>query len=355
VTERTYSVGIVGCGGMGRSHAKQYQRHDRTDIVAAAELNADTRSEFAEEFDVPATYKDHSAMLADADLDVLSICTWHSTHAEIVVSAAEGGVDGIICEKPMATSLGEGEDMLTATDRNDVKLAVSTQRRFDPVHETARDLIGDGAIGTPRSVTAQKGGGVLNWGTHIVDITRYILGDPDYEWVMGQVERRTDRYERGLEVEDRCVGQVCFEDGTRMTYEGDMPVPDFDDVTIHISGTDGVMELELGSSVTVVSDGGTNEYAPTSELSDRAAFLAAFVEWLDGDRTDHRCSGPRSGRVVEILMALYESARIRGVVERPLQTRANPLKRMIESGDLPVEYPGKYDIRIPYESVRDEE
>lgn len=340
---------------MGRSHAIQYQRHDRTDVVAVADLDGDARSELADEFDVPGTYEDHTAMLADGGLDVVSICTWHSTHAEIAISAAEAGIDGIICEKPMATSLGESRDMLDAADRNDAKLAVSTQRRFDPVHETARDLIANGAIGTPRAVTAQKGGGLLNWGTHIVDITRYILGDPDYEWVMGQVERRTDRYERGLEVEDRCVGQICFEGGARMTYEGDMPGPDFDDVTIHFSGSDGVLELDLGSSITVVTESGTEEHTPSSDMSDRSAFLAAFVEWLDGDREDHRCSGPRAGVVVEVLMALYESARTGGVVEAPLHTRANPLKQMIETGDLPVEYPGRYDIRLPHGSVRDDE
>lgn len=51
-------------------------------------------------------------------------------------------------------------------------------------------------------------------------------------------------------------------------------------------------------------------------------------------------------------MALYESVRTNGVVFAPMRTRENPLERMVEDGDLPVEYPGAYDIRLPYASVR---
>ncbi|MFB6135328.1 MAG: Gfo/Idh/MocA family protein [Halobacteriaceae archaeon] len=350
-----YSVGVVGCGGMGRAHASAYREHDRTEVVAAADVSDETRAAFAEEFGVDRTYGDHAAMLAEADLDVVSVCTWHSTHAEIVVDAAEAGVAGVYCEKPMATSAGETADMLDAADRNGTKLTVGHQRRFDPVHETARDLIARGEIGEPRTVTGRQSGGLLNWGTHVIDMARFLLGDPGYEWVMGQVERRTDRHERALAIEDRCLGHVCFDDGTRLTYESDMPDPEVGDSTIQVSGTEGVLDVHLGSKVTVTNADGTTEHAPEAEAGNRARYLDAFVAWLDGDRDDHRCSGERAGGVMEVMMALYESARTRGVVEAPLETRANPLRVMIEEGDLPVEHPGAYDIRLPYASVRREE
>lgn len=352
MTRESYSIGIVGCGTMGRAHAHAYAQHDRTSIDAVSDLDRSARTALAEEYDVPDTYEDHAAMLAGNDLDVVSVCTLHSTHAKIVIDAAEAGVDGIFCEKPMATSLGETMDMQDAAERNGVKLTVGHQRRFDPVHETARDLVADGAIGTPRTVIGKQSSGLLNWGTHVIDMARYVLDDPDYEWILGQVERKTDRHERGIAIEDRCLGHVCFEDGTRLTYESDLPGPEIADPMIQVAGSGGTMDIDLGSSVSVTNSDGTTEYAPETERSKRTRYLEEFVEWLDGDRDDHRCSGERAGSVMEIMMAIYESARTQGVVESPLETRANPLHVMIEEGDLPVERPGAYDIRLPYSSVR---
>lgn len=353
MTRDTYDVGIVGCGSTGRAHARAYRDHDRTEIVAAAELTESTREEFLAEFDVPAGYESHADMLRAEDLDMVSVCTLHSTHAEISIDAAEAGVDGVCCEKPMATNLGETRDMLNAVERNDTKLTISHKRRFHPVHEKARELIAEGAIGEPRLVTGGHGGGLLNWGTHVIDLARFLLGDPDLAWVMGQVERRTDRYERGLAVEDRCIGQICFRDGTRMTYESDMPAPEIPGSPIQITGSAGTIDVDLDTAVTITDETGTRTYEPEPDFRDLyAPSLDAHVAWLDGEQSDHRCAAPEGHSVVEIMMGIYESARTRGVVEAPIRTRANPLAVMIEDGDLPVEKPGPYDIRIPYGSVR---
>jgi predicted dehydrogenase len=355
VTTDSYSVGIVGCGWMGRAHADAYRDHDQTTVVAAAATSASAREAFAADYEVESTYDDYAAMLADTDLDALSVCTWHETHARIVVDGAEAGVDGIVCEKPMATSLGEADDMLDAAERNDVKLTIAHQRRFDPVHERARTLVAEGAVGEPQVVTGRWHSGLLNLGCHVVDLARFVLGDPDYAWVSGQIERRTDRHEREVAIEDRAVGHVCFADGTRLTYESDMPGPDVGDGVMQIHGSGGVLDVDLGTSLTVTNADGVTEYAPDAETDSRARYLAAFVEWLDGARDDHRCSGVHGRDVIEVLMAMYESARTRRVVEPPLETRANPLHVMIEDGDLPVEAPGAYDIRLPYASVRSDQ
>lgn len=349
----TYRVGIVGCGGIGRAHAAVYRDLDRTTVAAAADLDSSTLAAFADRFDVDATYGEYADMLGSEDLDLVSICTWHSTHAEITIEAAEAGADGILCEKPMSTSVGETRDMIDAAERNDARLAVAHQRRFDPLNETARDLIADGAIGDPVTVTVGNDDGLLNFGSHMVDIARYLLGDPETDWVMGQVQRRTDRHERGEPIEDRCLGHVCFDDGVRLTYESDMPEPDLAGGCLRVTGTEGVLTLDFRSSVTVVNGEGASEYEPDSSASTRPALVRELVEWMDGERETHRCSGVQAGETMEILMGFYESVRTNGVVHAPVETRANPLKLMIEDGSLPVERPGKYDIRLPYASVLD--
>jgi predicted dehydrogenase len=353
MSESDVTVGIVGCGTMGQAHARTYRAHDRTNVVAAADFDEDALETFRTEHDIPSGYETHADMLAGEDLDLVSVCTLHSSHAGIVIDTAETGVEGIWCEKPLATSMGETRDILDAVDRNDVKLTVGHQRRFHPVHEKTRKLIAEGAIGEPQTVTGRRENGLLNWGTHIIDIVRFVLGDPAVEWVMGQVERQTDRHERGLAIEDRCLGHICFDDGTRLTYESDMPDPEIGESTIQIQGTRGSIDLDLCSSATVTNDSGTEVY--DSSLGNDgmwAAYLDTHLAWLDNERDGHRCDGDQAEQVMEAMMGIYESARTGGVVETPMQTRANPLECMIDDGDIPVEHPGAYDIRLPYGSVR---
>jgi len=348
----TYRVGVVGCGGMGHTHADVYRENDRTEVVAAADLNDTTLAAFAEKYGVEATYEDYAEMVAAEDIDLVSVCTWHSTHADITVAAAEAGAH-VFCEKPMSTSLGAAEAMIEAVERNDVKLTISHQRRFDPVHKKARELVADGVVGEPRVIETGNDGGLLNWGTHLVDMARYLLDDPDHEWAVGHLQRQTDRHERAQPIEDCCTGRVCFEDGARLTVETDMPGPGSRDGGLHVHCTEGTITVDLGTSVTVAGAGEQQEYAPESERSERAAYLDAMVEWMDGDREDHRCSGQRASQTMEILLSIYESVRRNEVIHAPLGTRANPLEVMVEDGDLPTEHPGHYDIRLPYTSVRD--
>src|SRR5262249_34546230 len=153
-------------------------------------------------FSLPRTYADAAEMLREESLDLVSVCLWHPLHAEYTILAAEHGPRAILCEKPMATCLREADAMIAACDRSGVKLAIGHQRRFNRSWTQARALLADDAIGDVSLVTVETGEGLLNCGTHVVDAVRYLLGDPAAEWVMGAVERRTDRWERSVRIED---------------------------------------------------------------------------------------------------------------------------------------------------------
>jgi len=69
---------------------------------------------------------------------------------------------------------------------------------------------------------------------------------------------------------------------------------------------------------------------------------------LDGKIETHRNNGRRASVAMELMMAIYESLRIKNVVMLPLKTRENPLDLMVEDGALPVIKPGRYDIRAAF-------
>jgi predicted dehydrogenase len=238
--------------------------------------------------------------------------------------------------------------MIESCMENGVKLAVAHQHRFNPVNTLARKLVADGLIGKPLLIHKRTEGGLLNNGSHLIDTARYWLSDIEAEWVMGQVERKTDRYERGTRTEDLCSGLVYFKGGTRLIVEVDTPTPlmageDFYDTFIF--GSEGTVRLsEEGVSLQNPGDKGWRVIDAASDTNE----FAELIDWIEGKRV-HRCNAGAIRGTMEIMMAIYESVRVRGLVRLPLVTEESPLEMMVNSNALPVEKPGKYDIRLPRE------
>ena len=341
-----YQVGVVGCGVIARHHGRAYQGLDNVEIVAAADISKESVEKYASEFSVKARYTDYHEMLEKEDLDIVSVCTWQGTHADVTITAAENGVKGIMCEKPMCVSLGEADAMIEACDKNGAKLVVCHAMRFDPVNIEARKQIKGGIIGQPTLITRRVGpdSGLLNWGTHVIDITRYVLSDPKTEWVIGQVQRKTDRYERRCRIEELCMGLVCFEGGARFVLEMDMPGPQLNKLLVY--GTEGILTTD-GGSLLYLNDKkeGWQKIEPAKES---ASQWTELIDWMEGKIEGHRTDGRQARHTMEIMMAIYESLRIKGLVHMPLETKESPLFMMIDDGTLPVEKPGKYDIRVPF-------
>ncbi len=343
----SYRVGIIGCGGMGRSHARVWGGREDTEVVAAADISEEAVARLAEEFSVPATYTDYEEMLKEEELDIVSIPTWQGARPAATIAAAQAGVKAILGEKPIADKLGGADDMIAACDENGVKLAIGHQRRFLPSPNEIRRLVADGAIGEPVLVhhIAKPNAGLLNTATHAIDSWRYYLSDPQTLWVIGQTSRTTDRWERRSVCEDLCMGLVCFAGGVRGIYEGDLPDPRIS--MPEVTGTKGKIALGKEGKVLLHQDvgGGWQEIEPQPVETDQYQEL---IDWIEGRVADHRGNARQARYTLEIMMAIFESLRIKNVVHMPLATRECPLDLMVADGTLPVLKEGRYDLRAPF-------
>lgn len=336
-----YRVGIIGCGGISSRHAKGFGGHPACTLVAGADINAANVEKLAGEYPFAGKYTDYHELLERERPDIVAICTWPGTHAEITAAAADRGVKGILCEKPMALNMGEVDAMIAACERTGTKLSIGHHARFERSNSTAREQILAGAIGQPTLLRARSDGGLLNNGSHAVDRMRYLLGDPGTEWVLGQVERRTDRWERAHPIEDLCSGLIAFAGGARGVLESDVPEAGAPG-GYYVYGTEGTLRAGRGTLQLLSAKGsGWQEV----ELQPTNTQHGEFIDWLEG-RGGNRTEARQTRAAMEILMAIYESARTKGLVTLPLQTQESPLRIMIDDGTLPVEKPGKYDIRL---------
>ena len=161
-------------------------------------------------------------MLWNARLDIVSVCTWHLLHPAPTIAAAQAEIKAVICEKPMAIGMKASDSMVSACQASRTKLIISNQRRFTPGWEKARQLIREGAIGTPLFVTNKVADGLTNWGSHSIDGSRFVLDNLKASWVIGSVERRTDRYERDTAVKDACMVLVQFDGDLQLFIQSDL-------------------------------------------------------------------------------------------------------------------------------------
>ena len=379
-----YRTAIIACGTIGRVHARGWQGvpGQPVEIGAIADTHPDALREFGEFFDVGPDhrYTDYREMLDHEHPDFVDVCSWQRQHAEMTIAAAARGPKAILCQKPMALSLGDADAMITACERNDVKLVIAFQRPHHATWLRARELIREGIIGRPIQVQIDDGGNILNTNSHNIRLALFLMDDPAVEWVTGAVERTTDVMERGIPCEDRCLGLAGCSNGATILIMGEqLGRGSIDGKRIRMGqgarviGTDGVMELWTGRPPTeqIPSDapmrmtegksanynyefgvvrylngtsGGWKEVeAPWHDCWSHQCQEA--VDWIEG-KVDDPISGYQNGRkVTEVMMALFESARKKQRIELPLKTKVNPLALMVENGDLPVEWPGQFERR----------
>jgi len=350
---KQYKAAIVGCGSIGQAHMQGYERLDNVDVVAVVDPLEPARKMYMDQYGIPSGYATVEEMLEKSEPDIVSVCVWHLLHDTVTAEVAIGpSVKGIICEKPMAIGMGRADAMVDVCEANDVKLAISHQRRFTPGWEKARELIENDAIGTPLRADLRVKEGLANWGTHSIDGARYILGDPIAEWVMGAVERRTNKYERNTAIEDACMGLIHFGGSLQFFIQSDLWDRDCDAGKFFIRGTEGMLHvtetvlkmfnaetqgwksIDLGLKEGDQAIGGNTNAAQTREL----------IEWIEGG-PESRGSGRIARDTVEVMMAMYQSARRNMVITLPLKEKEYPLELMINEGKLPLEDEERYDIR----------
>jgi predicted dehydrogenase len=342
-----YRVAIIGCGrqgprrggayGIAEAHARAYEAVGITKIVAAADVSEENLTIFCDNHNIPGRYLDYHEMLAKEKPDIVSICTWPQLHAEMAVAAANAGVKGILCEKPMALSLPDCDAMIAACEKNNTKLSIDHQRRLGEPFKVAKEIAYSGAIGDLYRVESYVGGStLLDWGTHWVDMMFFFLNETPVEWVAAQIDARGNESNWALPREDHTLMHVQFQNGVRGYMEIGVPVKDMK--PIRLVGTEGWVEMnQAGEGIPAVQarrKGDTEWYIPgvTGTIHGPDFFIRSvrdLVQAIEENRQSE-LSGRRARATTEVLLAAYESALRGGKVYLPLKSTDFPLYRLME-------------------------
>lgn len=219
------SIGVIGCGRIGRMHASMLAAEIRGfDLAAVADaVPAAAEGVAAATGSRVATIQD---LLADASVDTVAICSSTDTHVDLIVAAAEAG-KAIFCEKPISLDLAEVDRAVAAVERAGVPAMIGFNRRFDPGHRSVRDCVAEGGVGDlhvlritsrdpappPPEYVAVSGGIFLDMAIHDFDMARYVVGSEVVE-VFARGAVRVDPRIGELGDVDTAVTLLTHADGT---------------------------------------------------------------------------------------------------------------------------------------------
>ncbi|WP_226393166.1 Gfo/Idh/MocA family protein [Ructibacterium gallinarum] len=188
-------VGIIGTGNIAGNHIAAYQKNPNVELYAFCDIDEERLKNTGKKYGVTRLFTDKDEMLKLKELDAVSVCTWNSAHAPCTIAALNAGKH-VLCEKPMALNAKEAEEMNAAAKKNGKLLMIGFVRRYGNDCKVLQDFINHDALGeiyyakatylrrngNPGGWFGDKsrsgGGPLIDLGVHVIDLVRYLSGNP---------------------------------------------------------------------------------------------------------------------------------------------------------------------------------
>lgn len=347
-----YGFGIIGLGMIAEFHAMAIKEMTGGNLVACCSRSAEKAKAFAEKFGCKG-YADLGAFLRHDGLDIVTICTPSGMHLEPAVEAAAQGKH-IVVEKPLEITLERCDSMIEAADKAGVLLAGIFPSRFHEAPLLVKEAVESGRFGTlslgdayVKWYRSQKyyddggwkgtwkydgGGALMNQSIHAIDLLQWFMGP------VSAVHASTGiRAHKRIEVEDTAAAVLQFENGSLGVIEGATSVYPGFFKRIEISGSAGSVVLEEEDlklwqfeeeqsrdeeiRATFVSKTQTGGGAADPSAIGFHGHLAQFEDLCSAieEQRVPFVDGREARKAVEIILAIYESARSGRRVELPLK------------------------------------
>lgn len=175
---------VIGVGAIGRNHARVYNEVEASELVAVADAVAATAERVGEQFRVPA-YADYREMLANEQLDAVTVAVPTTLHQQVALDVIATGVN-ILVEKPIAATVEQGQAMIAAAEARGVVFTIGHIERFNPAIVEMKRRLDAGDLGRvfqiharrlgPFPARVQDVGVVIDLAIHDFDIMRYLTG-----------------------------------------------------------------------------------------------------------------------------------------------------------------------------------
>ena len=241
-------VGIIGVGGIAGSHFPGWKASEHAEMVAFADPVEAVLEAKAKEQGITKTYSKPADLIDDPDIDIIDICTPSAYHAPLAIAALEAGKH-VICEKPLAPTPKDIDDMIAARDKSGKMLMTAQHFRFQKDTQALKREIDSGILGDvyharswmlrrnwlpvrPGFIYKKNSGGgpCIDIGVHILDLTLWMMGHPKPVAVSGVTQDKLSRIPgafsawggeipQDMDVEEFASAFVRFDNGATLILE----------------------------------------------------------------------------------------------------------------------------------------
>lgn len=345
---KVLKVGVIGIGTIATTkHIPALLKREDVKITALCDIDTSRCEKAVKDFGLEAKiYTDYRELCGDDELDVVHVCTPNPLHCEMTVEALEHGKH-VHCEKPMACTYADTLKMMDAAKKNNKKLTVGLQWRYNRAPLEMKKMVENGEFGDIYYVKSQQlrprrlpaygvytnkelnGGGVLmDGGPHSIDLPMWLTGNYDVASVRGVTFDKMKDYPEGndlgpwdpdnFDVEDTAMAMITMKNGMLIYMETAWAinmVQSAPGVTASIVGTKAGADMvgptfESSVRVTKVVDGKV-----TSEITnyDDPVNMNEYDinHWIDAIQNggDPAVLPEQAAMVTKVIEAVYESAR----------------------------------------------
>ena len=331
----TVHVGILGGGGISETHARAAAEIPDLELAAFGGDNAAKVEALAGRYGA-AAYAGTDALLRHRPMDVLLIGSPSALHAQQGIAAARAGLH-VLTEKPLDVSTERADELIRSCAAAGVTLGVFFQDRFAPDLVRLKHALDEGALGRPLLASARVkwwrppeyygrsrwrgkrawdgGGAVMNQGIHTLDLLLWLLGD------VRRVFARQATAVHAIEVEDALIATLEFRNDALATFEATTAAYPGYPRQLELTGTEGTVivqqdriasaDLRTPREDLKGGQASANAAASSPIVSDVRGHKAVIEDFLHAikDRREPRCGGAEGRRSVELVEALYRSAR----------------------------------------------
>ncbi len=340
-------VATIGSGLIARlAHVPGYQKAG-AEVVATADIVEARAKKLGADFSIPDTYTDYHEMLKRDDIEAVSICVPNHLHKEITIAALEAGKH-VLCEKPMAMTVAEAKEMAEAAKASGKILTIGFNNRFRGDVQRLKQFVDGGDLGnvyyartgyvrrrgTPFgwfTVKEESGGGpVIDLGVHVIDMTRYLMGNPKPVSVMASTYQKFGHYHiqdnnawcssdvlDGLRsgdefsVEDLAAAFIRFDNGATLVVEVSWAsnIAQRDSTYSYLYGDKAGAQLSPLEIYGVKYDTLIDEKIAVKEKNGHEEEIKHFLHCIEtGEKP---IVSPEQGvEIQQILNAIYDSARL---------------------------------------------
>jgi myo-inositol 2-dehydrogenase/D-chiro-inositol 1-dehydrogenase len=345
-------VGIIGSQFQADIHAASFQiMPDDAEVVAVASPTPGNAQAFAKKFNIPRAFTDYREMLKEKDIEMVTIAAPNSLHAQMTRDCAAAGKH-IICEKPLAMTIAEGEEMIAVAKRHNVLLMYGEELVFTPKYLKAKEMADAGAFGKihlvkqsekhfgPHSdwfwdVNRSGGGAFMDLGCHGIAFCYWFLDRSPIKSIYCQMGTYVHGDKTQAEDDSLCI--LEFANGAVGVIENSWARRGGMDDRIEVFVAEGVTyaNLHMGNALPTFSENGYGyaaEKAPTTKGWSYPVFeelwnygtpqeLNHFARCVRGKETP-RITGEDGLVVMHALYAGYASAGEGRKIAMPFQAPA---------------------------------